>query len=259
MQRARRVPVVLFVVCLVAAMPFAWSAGSLGDLNDNASASLKVTVTLCHVPFGNPANARTITVGQAAVASHLAHGDYLGDCHPACAGIPAPVPKTGQSQCWDQNGTEIDCAGTGQDGQLKKGASVSPRFADIGDGTVRDNLTGLVWLKDVNCLGQHDWTGALLAANALASGACSLTDGSVAGDWRLPNVKELESLIDFGQTPALPAGHPFAPLDAWYYWSSTSVPFNPPYAWSVSLYSGYVDGNFHKSVPVWVWPVRGGQ
>ena len=37
-------------------------------------------VTLCHIPKGNPSNARTITVGASAVPAHLAHGDYLGAC-----------------------------------------------------------------------------------------------------------------------------------------------------------------------------------
>ena len=59
----------------------------------------------------------------------------------------------------------------------------TPRFQDKGNGAVEDKLTGLIWLKD---------------ANTLASGSCGLTDGSVAGAWRLSNVKELESLIDFG-------------------------------------------------------------
>lgn len=39
-------------------------------------------VTICHIPGGNPANAHTITVSQAAVATHLAHGDTLGACPP---------------------------------------------------------------------------------------------------------------------------------------------------------------------------------
>ena len=37
-------------------------------------------VTLCHIPPGNPGNAKTITVGASAVAAHLAHGDTLGPC-----------------------------------------------------------------------------------------------------------------------------------------------------------------------------------
>ncbi len=39
-----------------------------------------VTVTLCHIPPGNPANPQTIEVAQAAVPAHLAHGDSLGAC-----------------------------------------------------------------------------------------------------------------------------------------------------------------------------------
>jgi hypothetical protein len=37
-------------------------------------------VTICHVPPGNPDNQHTISVGASAVAAHLAHGDYLGEC-----------------------------------------------------------------------------------------------------------------------------------------------------------------------------------
>ena len=37
-------------------------------------------VMLCHIPPGNPGNAKTITVGASAVAAHLAHGDTLGPC-----------------------------------------------------------------------------------------------------------------------------------------------------------------------------------
>jgi Protein of unknown function (DUF1566) len=82
---------------------------------------------------------------------------------------------------------------------------------DRRDGTVRDNLTGLMWLKNADCFGQfRTWAQALTDANTLSNGTCGLTDGSVAGDWRLPNVKELLSLIDYGHfDPALPAGHPF--------------------------------------------------
>ena len=37
-------------------------------------------VQICHRPPGNPDNEHTITVGNAAVPAHLAHGDYVGAC-----------------------------------------------------------------------------------------------------------------------------------------------------------------------------------
>lgn len=40
--------------------------------------------TICHIPPGNPANAHTICVGNAAVPAHIDHGDFLGTC--SCAG-----------------------------------------------------------------------------------------------------------------------------------------------------------------------------
>ena len=55
---------------------------------------------------------------------------------------PAMVPKTGQTTGY----------ATGDDGALQKGVAwPNPRFTDNGDGTVTDNLTGLIWLKNANC------------------------------------------------------------------------------------------------------------
>ena len=49
-------------------------------------------------------------------------------------------------------------------------------------------------------------------------------DGSAPGDWRLSNIKELQSLIDYGHAdPALSEGHPFSDVQPTCYWSSTSV------------------------------------
>ncbi|HEX8811446.1 MAG TPA: DUF1566 domain-containing protein, partial [Terracidiphilus sp.] len=115
--------------------------------------------------------------------------------------------------------------GAGDDASAKKGVawSAATRFTDNQDGTITDSLTGLVWLKDAACLGSALWSNALTAANDLANGSCGLTDASTAGQWRLPNLIELESLIDVSSAnPALPMNHPFLNPSNGVFWTSTS-------------------------------------
>jgi hypothetical protein len=174
----------------------------------------------------------------------------------------ARVPQTGQTTCWDAAGNPINCDGTGQEGDIQAGVAwPTPRFTDRGNGTVRDNLTGLMWLKDSTCGANGSlWWDALTFANTLVSGLCVLTDGSVAGDWRLPNIKELQSLVDVSQDfPALPAGHPFMNM-AIRFWSSTTVEVGAgrTYAWTLDVRDD-TTATFQKTFePQSVWPVRGG-
>jgi hypothetical protein len=182
--------------------------------------------------------------------------DPSTQCH-YCVEPPAPVPKTGQTTCYADNGTEENCAGTGQDGEHQAGVAwPEPRFTDNLDGTVTDNLTGLIWLKDANCFSTRTWDNALSDCNGLANESCGLTDGSQAGDWRLPNRYELESLLDMSNyNPALPTGHPFSNVQSIYYWSGTSYAFNTDSAWYVYLPNGGVS-YIIKTIPYCVWPVR---
>jgi hypothetical protein len=162
----------------------------------------------------------------------------------------APVPKTGQTNPYDYTGT---------DGNLHKGVAwPTPRFTDNSNGTVTDNLTGLIWLKNANYFIARTWTQALSDCNGLANGSAGLTDGSQGGDWRLPNIRELQSLIDYGRSyPALPEGQPFA-WDPAPYWSSTTSTISTTNAWTVEFSGGDVDSSA-KDDSCWVWPVRGGK
>jgi hypothetical protein len=70
------------------------------------------------------------------------------------------------------------------------------RYIDNGDGTVTDNRTGLIWLKNANCFGRKDWKTAMQLAAKLADGQCGLSDGSKPGDWRLPTKDEWKAMVD---------------------------------------------------------------
>jgi hypothetical protein len=191
--------------------------------------------------------------------SYLKSGGYRTWPVRGVASGPAKLWKTGQTACFDQVGNSLACAGTGQDGEIQAGVAwPDPRFADNGDGTVTDNLTDLIWVKQAGCLMDHLWSDALLGANTLKDGDCGLTDGSFAGDWRLPNTGEITSLVDFSRYPALPAAHPFTDLPNQYHWTSTTFPVLPDRAYmSGPVFYGYYFF-ISKTTPGSVWPVRGG-
>lgn len=133
------------------------------------------------------------------------------------------------------------------------------RFTDNDDGTVTDNQTGLIWLKNANCFDRQNWSTAMDLAQGLSSGDCGLRDRSAAGQWRLPSKEEWKALIDkTAYNPALPAGHPFKGVRSADYWSSTADAGDASNAWSVYLIEAYV-GTGGKSGTGYVWPVRGGR
>jgi hypothetical protein len=172
------------------------------------------------------------------------------------------LPKTGQTFCSNTKGYIIACKGTGQDGDKQIG-TIWPtlRFKDNKNGTVTDNMTKLVWLKNTNCHGRQVWTEAIKSANALASGKCGLSDGSIAGQWRLPNIKELQSLVDPSMKEPSITNNPFAHVGG-FYWSSTTNAetitdsqrkHNSVSAWGVRMDVGITITDWEDG---YVWPVR---
>ncbi len=137
------------------------------------------------------------------------------------------------------------------------GILVGTRWCDHGDGTVTDLTTGYVWLKNANCFGLKDWWAAISAADTLNSGECDLADGSLEGDWHLPTIDELESLVQGDERILASTPGPFTGVQSNYYWSSTTYANVTSNAWSVCMSGGYV-GAINNSSAVYVWPVRGG-
>ncbi|MBI5376534.1 MAG: DUF1566 domain-containing protein [Candidatus Schekmanbacteria bacterium] len=169
------------------------------------------------------------------------------------------IQQTGNTKCYDSAGTEISCTGTGQDGDVRAGAEFpSPRFTDNGDGTVSDNLTGLMWTKSANSgATTSTWQEALDTVAGMNS--ASGTDGYT--DWRLPNMNELKSLLDFSEDyPSLPQGHPFTGVRQDYYWTSSTLTAVPGSAFVVSMDISHVYYYSKKIEDYYgIWPVRGGE
>ncbi|MCX5904108.1 MAG: DUF1566 domain-containing protein [Proteobacteria bacterium] len=154
--------------------------------------------------------------------------------------IAGPVPDTGQTQSYTYT--------FGEDSDY----TINPHsYTDIGNGVVRDNVTGLEW-QQTTAPGTYTWQQALDYCNSLSLGG--------KDDWRLPTIKELSTLVD----SSIPYTGPtinttyFPGTAASYYWSSTTYAANTTYAMTVYFNYGYV-GNHVKSGSSYVRAVRGGQ
>ena len=174
---------------------------------------------------------------------------------PASATLVRPTAlllETGQSACFDAAGSMRACAGTGEDGDSRAGARwPDPRFV-AGTGAeadcMLDRATGLLWPKRF-AAAAGDWSAALAQAEGLV--LCG------HDDWRMPNVNELESLINAGASDqaAWLSSAGITGLDAAPLWTSTSAAGAPLSAWTVDLADGAVI-DAAKSTSLRALPVR---
>jgi hypothetical protein len=160
----------------------------------------------------------------------------LSNCRPE-----ERVLKTGQTTCYNLVSpfVVINCAGTGQDGELQTGAARS--YTINTDGTITDNFTGLIWEKLTNpndgsihdYQNFYDWPAAFKKI-------ADLNAANFAGhnDWRLPNINELSTLIDYGQgiDPVFNNGVDSFTNDKDTYFSSTTNVLSNENAWAVRFF-----------------------
>lgn len=196
----------------------------------------------------------------------------------ACETLPRTgLSKTGQTTSF----------GAGTDGDLQLG--IAQTFIDNGDGTITDTSTGLMWEKKSDDGSIHDkddvytWSGASYGTtNELDGTVTSFLAALNAGagfagytDWRLPNRKEMESLVNL--EASLPATFPAFDVSCgtwstgnegctvttcsctWpgLYWQSSTYIGAPGLAWIFDFGSGYIHAD-DKNVAYRVRAVRGG-
>jgi hypothetical protein len=166
---------------------------------------------------------------------------FTGGPAPVAIECPFPVgkglPATGQTSASFLH----DCPGP--HGSYMAGCPTEGRFVDNGDRTVTDNCTGLMWQKetaDTNGDGQINSPDRVDSCEALTY--CENLSFAGHDDWRLPNVRELQSILDYGRFgPAMDTSVFGVAVRAWY-WSSSADVGSPGGFWSVDSDAGHVLG-----------------
>jgi hypothetical protein len=188
-------------------------------------------------------------------ASYLLNFLFLGGPRPvACTGGRSGLPDTGQTTCFDCSGQPVACRNClGQprpcDGFTVDSLALQDALQNTGcpndaqrftirlDDTVIDNCTGLQWQRftadrdDDGNPDEFDWCAALDYCQNLSFAGHS--------DWRLPNVRELQSIVDYGRIN--PAADPLFRAESTVYWSSTSATPSPSRAWCISFTFGTLE------------------
>ena len=134
-----------------------------------------------------------------------------------------------------------------------RGGQFTNNFIDNEDGTVTDTSTGLMW-QQATAPGGYTWQQALFYCENLilnndgewTSGTANAS-GARYDDWRLPNINELHSIIDFTRCyPSIDTEY-FPNTQSSYYWTSTTWADYPYLAWNPSFNVGAYPGDHHKA------------
>ncbi len=129
-----------------------------------------------------------------------------------------------------------------------KDDSWEQHYTDNGDGTITDSKTGLIWIK--NAITTTSWFDALNYAEQL----------NYAGhdDWRLPNIKELQSISEVNFFHPSIDTNVFPLTGLGIYWSSTTMfSTDTLHTWTIDFSSGIASYTV-KSENHWIRCVRGG-
>jgi hypothetical protein len=200
----------------------------------------------------------------------------LGNCTPL---VESGLLATGQTTAYqaDKNDGVTGAVAVPDDGTLQVGVTLN--YQDNGDGTVTDLNTGLMWEKNLaadgsgggNCAdasqANHDlrcvnnayrWSGDG-SQETIWDWLDDLNASNFAGhnDWRIPNVRELESIKDYQAFTPFAISPVFGPTQV-IYWSSTTFVQTPSLAWNVGFALNLGVNTGDKTTARAVRAVRGG-
>jgi hypothetical protein len=140
-----------------------------------------------------------------------------------------------------------------------RGAANTSHFVDNEDGTVTDKTTGLMWQK-LEVLDENGAVCKMTWKEALAY--CEGLELAGHRDWRLPNIKELQSIVDYqAYDPSIDTTI-FPRTESYAYWSATTYADDTDNAFNVYFGNGHAGGQYagdNKSINSCVRAVRGGQ
>lgn len=237
---------------------FTGAAGDLlaGTMPDRGAVSIVPGTSPQPIPAGLHDGSGTVAGDPGLVASNIRSGASI-------FGVEGSAPSEA-SNLLLQSGETVS-HGPGTDGATRAGTPVS--FTDNGDGTVTDTRTGLTWEKKSRDGSIHDADATFVWGQAVAPHAMNGTVATAflaalnttpcfAGhcDWRLPNLRELQSIADYGRSApavfepfhlacapgctilACSCTPPVAPGDR--SWTATTAAAAPATAWAVGFETG---------------------
>jgi hypothetical protein len=172
-----------------------------GLLLGAALISTQLLLVACGAPSTSsaamPGNTAIATSSVGAAASGTPASNTTAAATPSSdADVAYPIVDTNQTKCYDAS-VVIDCSATSFAGQDAQSSGNKPSYTDNHDGTITDNVTGLIWQKSPDISGDGSITASDKLSYAKASTYCNGLTYANQSDWQLPTIKQLYSLIEF--------------------------------------------------------------
>lgn len=230
---------------IAAQIPWSGLTGLVATFSTNA-----VRVEVAGIPQTSGVTAVDLS---APVTYNLTGADGATRAYVVTGTVFFPYPDTGQTNCYNASAVQ-PCGNPSwpkQDGDIlnrpnARSFSAPVQYLSTGNYTTTDNVTGLVWKTCLEGLSGLPCTGTATTTNFTnAPTLCSALNTANAGagygglkNWRVPTIRELQTLIDYGQyNPAInTTAFPGVQVST-YVWSSTTFVATPTSAW-------YIDGGY---------------